>query len=258
MPVAALHRRCLSALLSSALCFFLASPSQAEPRQRPFFFELESGAAFLAASEFRIPVEFGSSLSMSEDLHTPPRFFYRLRAGVTIAERHTVLLLFAPLHFAGTGTLDAPLRFGAEEIPAGTGVEARFRVNWYRVAYRYTLFENSRANIALGVGGGIRDGSIRLSYGEGGQKYSNLDFSPLLSFHAGLSIAPPFGVVLDGDAMVTPQRRLIDVMAALEMRILPWVATRLGYRFVEGGGETKEALTSNLVHYALVGTYASF
>jgi hypothetical protein len=76
---------------------------------------------------------------------------------------------------------------------------------------------------------------------------------PLLSFRFAWRFAPPFALVVDGDALAAPQGRAEDVLAAVEVALRDGVAVRAGYRIIEGGADNAEVYTFALIHLVGVG-----
>ena len=86
----------------------------------------------------------------------------------------------------------------------------------------------------------------------------NVGVVPLLSAHVTWSFAPPFGVVLDADALVAPQGRAEDVLVALRMKVTEALRVHVGYRVIEGGADNDEVYNFNLLHFVAVGAGLAF
>lgn len=78
-------------------CLFVAWIGTA-PVQAQLRLDLESGLVLgTSYNEVRIPNQGGTLVNLPDNLSVNPTVFYRARLGYTIADRHTVSLLYAPL-----------------------------------------------------------------------------------------------------------------------------------------------------------------
>jgi hypothetical protein len=241
-------------LLFLALILFLPSPGRASAC---WFADLETGMVFSILNDVRIPGDTGTDLSLTNDLETPPDYFFRLRAGVTLAGRHHIFLLFAPLRLKAKGTLDHDLNFSGETFPAQTPLRADYRFDSYRLTYRYDFFRSERWELGAGLTAKIRDAAISLD-GPVFREKPNTGFVPLINFSARWKFQKDWSLLLEGDALAAPQGRAEDILLALTFRLNESVEARLGYRLLEGGADNPEVYTFALINYAVLGLTASF
>lgn len=92
-----------------------------------------------------------------------PRFLYRIRAGITLSDRHTISLLYAPLRVKYTTTPDQQILFNGATFTAGNQIDASYTFNSYRLTYRYDFIRNPKLRFGAGVTAKIRDADIQLS-----------------------------------------------------------------------------------------------
>ena len=224
------------------------------------FLEVEAGAAFTGYNDVRIPSDTGTRISLATDAVSAPAFAFRVRGGYTFSERHTVMLLVAPLTVGGSGTLDRPVGFQGQSFPAGTKLESSYRFDSFRLTYRYSFVKNDSLVLAAGLTVKLRSADIALMSDAGYAHRSDLGVVPLVNLMAEWSFAEPWSLLLDADALVTPFGRAEDVLAALQCRLSDSVALRLGYRVLEGGsgGEGGNVYTFALFHYATAGITVRF
>jgi hypothetical protein len=223
------------------------------------FLEVEAGAAFTGYNDVRIPSDTGTDLSLATDTNSEPTFAFRVRGGYTFADRHTVMLLVAPLTVRGSGTLDRAISYQGTTFPLGTKVESSYRFDSYRLTYRYTFLKSESLSLAAGLTAKLRSADIALMSDSAYAHRSDLGVVPLVSLRAEWDFARPASLLLDADALVTPFGRAEDVLVALQYRPSDPVALRLGYRILEGGSDGGgKVYTFALFHYATAGISVRF
>ncbi|MGB6036625.1 MAG: hypothetical protein WBG42_10190, partial [Cryomorphaceae bacterium] len=80
-----------------------------------FFIDAETGAAFNTSNSVQFPNEASSEsdrINVTDEFENGSTWYYRLRLGYTIAERHTISALYAPLDFSYEGQFAIPRTFG--------------------------------------------------------------------------------------------------------------------------------------------------
>ena len=221
-----------------------------------WFVETETGVAVSTLNDVRIPNEDGTRLSLTHDLDPDPAWCFRLRVGKTLADRHTLLVLAAPLTLHAEGAFDHDVTYDGQMFPAGQPVRATYRFDSYRLTYRYD-FPLDRIELGVGVSAKIRDAAIALD-GERYAEYTNTGFVPLVNFGLFWPFTKAAGLLLEGDALAAPQGRAEDVLLAVTADFSESVRFRAGYRVLEGGADTDEVYTFALIHYATIGLTARF
>jgi hypothetical protein len=245
--------RVLAALLATAASALAPSAARAaEPRP---FVDLESGLAWAGRNDVRVPGDGGSDFSLAEgSLGTDAAPFVRVKGGVGLG-RHTISFVFAPLRLRGSGELGSAVDFAGRSFSGD--VAARYRLDTYRLTYRYTLVERPAFDLALGATVLVRDAEIRLTSGGVSARKVSLGVLPLASFRAAWRFAGPFALSLDGDALAVPQGRAEDVALSLELASGD-LTFRAGYRLLEGGVDSDSVYNIALVHHLVAGVTCAF
>lgn len=225
--------------------------------QAGWLFDLETGAVFSGLNDARIPGEDGTKFSLVDDLQTDPAPFFRLRLGGTLARRHNLVLLYAPLSLIAEGKIDRDVEFNGVTFPAGTPLRAFYRFDSYRLTYRYDFYLDDHLELGAGLTGKIRDAAIGLDGAEFTEN-TNTGLVPLINLRLFWRFVENWGLLVEGDGLVGPQGRAEDFQAAVEARLTEQLAVRLGYRILEGGADNEKVYTFSLFHYALVGFHAGF
>jgi hypothetical protein len=223
------------------------------------FLEVEAGATFTGYNDVRIPSDTGTDISLATDTPPNPAFAFRVRGGYTFAERHTIMILVAPLTMRGSGILDRSVTFQGKTFAAGTRLESSYRFDSYRITYRYSFIKSESLELAAGATIKLRSADIALMSDAGYAHRSDLGVVPLLSAKVAWDFARPFGLLLDSDALVSPFGRAEDVLVALQYHVSDTATLRLGYRVLEGGSDGGgNVYTFALFHYAMAGINIRF
>lgn len=222
------------------------------PARAGGFVELEGGVASAGYNTVRIPADTGTEFSLVNDLDADPVAIWRARAAVRLGDRHTALVLVAPLRIESRGTFSRPVHFQDTDFAAGNKIKGFYRFDSYRLTYRYRLWATPRTSLGLGLTAKIRDAEIRLEGGGTQARKTDTGFVPLLAFAFDWRWTPRTGLSIEGDALASPggQGRAEDVFVSLR-----WAATErmdlyLGYRLLEGGADVESVYNFALVHYA--------
>lgn len=215
--------------------------------------ELEGGAVFSGYNEARIPNAGGTLFSLSKDLDIAARAYYRLRLSYTLARRHELSLLYAPLTLKATGRLPADVSFTGVLFPRDTAVDGIYTFNSYRLTYRYRLVDKPRLRLDIGLTAKIRDAEIALKSTTLSASKTDVGFVPLLHARLEWEWSRQLGFLCEVDAAAAKQGRAEDVLLALNWRLSPRLHMRFGYRFVEGGANVDEVYNFAWIHYLAAG-----
>lgn len=235
-------------LTLSVLVFSFATPLQGQIQ-----IDIETGGVFSGYNDVRIPNGTGTLFSLSEDLNTDTRIFFRIQFRYTFRQRHAFRLLIAPLSLKATGNVDRDIRFEGKTFTSGTPLEGSYRFNSYRFSYLYALKKTDRTEIGLGITGKIRDAEVALNGGGQTSTKTNVGFVPLLHFRFRHALGSGLSLIIEGDAAAAPQGRAEDVLAALGYRVSERMGITLGYRILEGGADVDEVYNFALLHYVALG-----
>lgn len=221
-------------------------------------FDIELGLVSTGYNDVRIPGDEGTRFSLKDDLKPDAGFFYRTRLGYTIASRHTLSLLYAPLQVSSAGSVPNDILFEGVMYPANSDLDAIYKFNSYRLTYRYDMVQRSRLEFGLGFTAKIRDARIALSSPGLQSEKTNVGFVPIVNFRLLWNINEQTGLLFEGDALVAPQGRAEDVLIAATYALTDRIRIRAGYRILEGGADNDEVYNFSLFHYATTGLTISF
>lgn len=223
--------------------------------------DLETGVAFSGYNDLRIPNNDANTMfSFTEDLKSKPVMFGRANLHYLNTPRHEVSLLVAPLTIKPKGTLDYDVKFMDQIFAAGKKIDAVYKFNSYRLQYLYRLKNQSGIFRAIGVSLKVRDAIISLENDDTYAEKTDLGFVPLIGFELGYDFTADLGVLLKGEALVSPtgEGRAEDVLLAATYDIDDRYSLWLGYRILEGGGDVDEVYSFANINYLSIGTQIRF
>lgn len=231
---------------------FLLIPVQGVFAQ--FFADIEAGAAVTGYNDVQIPSDTGTEFSLADETPAGVVPVIRIRAGYTVAEKHRVWLLAAPLRFRGSGRLSKPVTFDGVTFADNEKVESIYRFDSYRVSYQWEFFRNDDITLGAGLTAKVRSADITLMGESGFARSSDLGVVPLINFRVQWTFADDLSLLFEGDALWSPYGRAEDVLLALQWHPSDKAAFRLGYRILEGGSDGGgDVYTFALIHYGTVG-----
>lgn len=201
----------------------------------------------------RIPASGGTEFDLAKDLEVSTQFTYRIRVSYTIADRHVISGLFAPLTIHSSGSFEQPVRYSQESFDAHVPVQATYQFNSYRLTYRYLFVAKDKLTFGLGLTGKVRDANITLSQGNKSSDYPNLGIVPLVNFYLLWTPINKGSLLIEGDALATGQGRAEDVFAGIMYRPLDALGIKAGYRVLEGGADVEKNYNFTWVNYAALG-----
>lgn len=231
-----------------AVCTLAVTPAAGQ-----FFIDAETGIARTGYNDVRIPGDQGTLFSLQDDLEAKADFFYRVRAGYTINERHTLSLLFAPLQLKAQGMPGFDILFEGETFSAGADLTGTYVFNSYRLTYRYDLVRREKLTFGIGFTAKIRDAKIALESDDEYSEKTNVGFVPIINFRLDWRAGERLGLLFEGDALAAPQGRAEDVLLAATYRVSDRFRIKAGYRLLEGGADNDEVYNFTLVNYGVVG-----
>lgn len=215
--------------------------------------EVEGGYVIPGYIDVAIPSDSGTRFSLTDDLEAQDTAAFRVRYGHMFAQKHWVGLLAAPLAVKSKGTLDQDVDFNGTVFPKGTPIDSSFRFDSYRLTYRYLFHESDRWSFSFGAALKVRDAAIRLEGGGLESEKTNTGLVPLLSFKLAWTPFEKWHLLMDGEALATPQGRAEDILFAAQYDVNRRLSLQAGYRILEGGSDGDEVYTFSLFHSAVVG-----
>ncbi|MBN2435962.1 MAG: hypothetical protein JXK07_11920 [Spirochaetes bacterium] len=218
------------------------------------FIDAEYAMVFTGYNDVQVPSDDGTRFSLKDDIASDSGFAPRMRIGYTFLQRHSLLLLAAPLTIYGEGVIDKDIDYRGKTFEAGTEVKSTYRFDSYRITYRYIFVNSNQFSVAAGITGKIRDAEIRLTGENGSAGKSNIGFVPLIHLMAQWKFTDKYSMLLDMDALASPYGRAEDALFALQYHYNEKTSFRLGYRILEGGSDGGgDVYTFALFNYITVG-----
>lgn len=176
-------RRLSKPAASAFLLGFGLAIGHAQEREG-FVVDLEWGAAWQGRNVVQSPNDdSGTRFALDRLTGDGPASAPRVQLGWTIAPRHELRFVFAPLRLSGSGGLEGPVAFEGVAFAAGPA-EARYRFDSYRATWRYTVHASGSTVVKAGVTGKLRDAEITLRQGGVTATRSDTGFVPLLHLYA--------------------------------------------------------------------------
>jgi hypothetical protein len=243
-----IHLRHIPWMTYGLLCF------SAAPLTAQFQLDAETGGVFSGYNDVRVPNETGTLFSISKDLASDAKLFYRIRFSLGFSRRHTLSILFAPLTIKASGQVNRDILFEDQTFPANTPLEGVYRFNSYRLTYRYDLLQSERVVLGIGLTGKIRDAEIKLTTDGLEANTTDVGFVPLLHLRFFWKWGNHLGFLAEADAAAAPQGRAEDVLAALVITMGEKWDLKAGYRILEGGADVDQVYNFALIHYIVVGS----
>ncbi len=223
--------------------------------QGQFLIDLEAGAAGTGYNDVRIPGDQGTRFSLKDDLTPKTEFYYRIRTGYTIKNRHTLSLLYSPFETVSTGIVPKDILFEGVTFPANSDLTGTYNFNSYRLTYRYEIVTGPKLEFGLGFTAKIRDARIALASAGLESEKVNVGFVPIINFRMLWKPYEKLGILVEGDALAAPQGRAEDVLVAATYRISDHIGLKAGYRLLEGGADNAEVYNFALFHFATAGIF---
>lgn len=221
-----------------------------------FFVDAETGAAVNTSNSVQFPNEANSEsdrINVIDEFENGSTWYYRLRLGYTIAERHTISALYAPLDFSYEGQFATPQTFGENTFLESEDVMLNYQFNSYRLTYRFEWVNEGKFRFGIGLTAKIRDARIKVESTEAVSETEDLGFVPLINFRAAYNFNDQWSVLLRGDALVGEQGRAEDVFLGGAYSPSDNHQFKLGYRILDGGADVDQVYNFSLVQYAALG-----
>jgi hypothetical protein len=220
--------------------------------------DLETGYVSSGYNNVRIPGDSGTKISLTDDLTTAGKMYYRVRLTKDIGKNNFLSLLYAPLTLDAAGTIAGDVNFNGDLFTSGSRLTGTYRFDSYRATWYKAFAPGGKFSYKLGFTAKIRDAAVTLSDGSITSEKKNTGFVPLLHFGAAYAFTDTLSVLLDGDALAGGPGRAEDVLLAGAWKAGDRYTFRLGYRFVEGGADTDEVYSFALLNYLSAAVIIAF
>jgi hypothetical protein len=229
------------------------------PLQAQWRLDLESGLVVgTPYNKVRIPNSGGTQVDLPSNLNSKPTLFYRARLTYTIANRHNLSALYAPLTVRYTGFFDQNVNFNNQIFEDARFVNVDYTFNSYRLTYRYDFIARSQWRVGVGLTAKIRDANVRFANESVNTNFDNLGFVPLVNFYVAYKPTDQWIIFIEGDALGSRFGRAEDIFVGGAYNLSPAIGLKAGYRVVEGGANVDEIYNFTWINYASVGLLVNF
>jgi hypothetical protein len=222
-----------------------------------FEIELETGPVWQSRNDVEIPNDgTATRFSLKDLVGEGPWPAGRVYFTWSIAGRHSVRFLLAPLLYTETGTFEDPVLFAGEAYVPGAPTEATYQFNSWRGSYRYQFKRGDRWNWWVGFTAKVRDAKIELTQGSTTSKDTDLGFVPLVYLRGDYRFAERWHLLLELEALGGGPGRAEDLSLKLGRDFGEHWTLSFGYRTVEGGADVDAVYNFAWFNYAVVsGSY---
>jgi len=214
-----------------------------------FFISVESGLVSTAYNKTRIPAATGTYIALSDQLSSHSEIYFRTTLNYKIKEKHTLLLLYAPLKIMYSGNLASDLQFKNYLFTQNNYIEATYRFDSYRLTYRYSILNQKNMNLSLGITLKMRDAEISIDNKTHKESYFNTGIVPLIHLYFNWNIITNLAFQIQGDGFAVKQGRAEDFLFGLNYSFNNKLSVYTGYRILEGGSDGSSVYTFAMFHY---------
>lgn len=180
------------------------------------------------------------TVALNRNLFTARRISVESR----LWERHTVILLYAPLDITTRVTLGSPLTFRDATFPAGAVVDHRYLFDGIRATYLYRAFSAGPLTLEGGATLGVRNAQVALSQANGERHAAEYDIGPVPALRLRARLEGGGGTygLLDVDGGTTPgftsvRGGILDAALTLGVPLLPGLDGTMRLRYLSGGAD---------------------
>jgi hypothetical protein len=197
--------------------------------------------------------------------------YTRWSAELTLAERHTVVLLYQPLSSTGTFVPASEVREEGVTFPAGQPLTTTFSFPFSRFSYLYAAIQNTRGRLELGGSGQIRNARTTFQSADG-SRYAisqGIGFVPALKARGRLDFDSGLWLGFEIDGIYAPisvlngsdndtKGAILDASVRAGLMLPRQAGVFLNVRYLGGGatsGRDRAAsdYVNNWLHFLFVG-----
>ena len=208
---------------------------------------MEGGTVWSERNSFQLPGDSSSTYQKLPSLGPVPGA--RLYATVNLNEQWHVRLLYAPLKLKYSYVPQSAVRFNGKNFEAGLPLDVRYKFNSYRASVIRKWQIQANHLLKLGFSAKIRDAYIDLSNSRESSRYSNLGFVPLIHVGWDWKFADLWTLSSELEGLAGGPGRAFDGRFDVAKSIDEKSKVSGGYRFVEGGVDTKKVKNFAFFHF---------
>jgi hypothetical protein len=213
---------------------------------------METGAVWQSRSRLQFADIDNTSVDMTTLQGSGPKVHRRVELTWHMNHRHAIRFVYMPLGFSGAGTFATPVRFAGEAFPPNIPVDSDYKLDSYRLTYRYLLHESERWRWKVGATALLWDARAELRAQGLVAQESHVGAVPLLSTNVEYAIAPRWTALIDFDGLIVPQGRMLDAAAKVRYDLTDaWYVTA-GYRLFDGRVDYREHMAAGRYSFAVV------
>jgi len=243
------------------LIFGIALACIASPGWAAFEVNMDFGGAFPGDIALRAPKTGGTPLSFSDNLHASLSLFIRFQAEWAITRKHAIFGAAAPLRLGAYGPAPGPIIFtnaSGAHTPAfaeNEPITANYRMDTYRLGYRYTLIDMPQFRFKLGLSARFRSGAIKLRGLGHEAACPNSDIALFLGLHYSMDFFTGSGwtLLLDGDSLFFRDGYGHDIFAGVRHDLVGRFFVRWGWRAMFEKKDTDALFTKARIHLITLG-----
>jgi hypothetical protein len=176
----------------------------------------------------------------------------RLSGEARFLDRHTVIVLWAPLDVTTRVTLGAPLTFRDTTFGAGTVVDSRYLFEAFRASYLYRLYQGHGLTGELGATLQVRNAQVAFTDLTGSRFAAEWDIGLVPALKGRLRYDTPNGLyaLLEADGLTTPglsavKGAILDTALTLGLPVRPDADALLRLRYVGGVADVPDRAIYN-------------
>ena len=231
------------AALSLAASLLLTGPAMASPLD-DLTLDVEAGPLAFLQNDNRYgangtPYQ-ASTVALDRNLFVAKRLSAEARFG----DRHTAILLYAPLDVTTRVTLGQPLTFRETTFPAATVVDHRYLFDGLRGSYLYRVWEGAGLQAELGASLQIRNAEVAMTDVTGARFAAERDIGLVPALKGRFRYDSPWGpyAMLEADGLGTlglgPTRGgILDAALTLGLPVRRGLDGTLRVRYLTGGAD---------------------
>jgi hypothetical protein len=214
---------------------------------------VEAGPAWQTRNDVQIPNDTsGTRFSIADAVGSGPFTSVRVDFSWALNDRQDLRFLVAPLGYEASAALPGDVGFNGASFSGAGPATITYRFDSYRATWRYTVHEDEAWAVKLGATAKIRDAEIALEQDGVRSSKTDVGLVPLFHAYAERRLGERSRLILDLDALASPQGRAIDFSAQVSYDLGRSFTLAGGWRVVDGGADNETVYNFARFDYATV------